>query len=161
PWIDAVEVAGRVQVRRTIWHAALQRFQQADAKAFYPRDAIRHPEPRTMPLIHLQVARRIVPRFLLVLGVLRALKVYRPAADVLPLEIAPRVRQRVLAADFRRGIQSILALRREPSVLSFDRIDIFDQREIERLAEAVGHLAGRSVDDGGVKVVVLAVCDVS
>ena len=65
-----------------------------------------------------------------------------------------------MAADLRRAVQPILALRGQARVLPFERIGVVDQGEIERLPEAVRHLAGRAVDDRRVEIVVLAVGDI-
>ena len=100
PWIEAVEVPGRVQVGRSVRHAAFQRLEQADDQTFRSRDTVSDPESCAMTLIHLQVAFGVVPRFLLIFGVLSSAEVHRAAADVFPLEVAPCVRQRVLTANF-------------------------------------------------------------
>jgi hypothetical protein len=57
------------------------------------------------------------------------------------------MRQGVLPADLRAAIQPVFSLCRQRRVLTFEHIRVLDQRKVERLAEAVRHLAGRSVDD--------------
>ena len=115
------------------------------------RERVVEPRAHFVALIARVVAGRVVPALLAVFGECVERRPDRTAADVLAVEVAPRLGERVIAPGLERG-PAVTDVGGHPIVGAFRFRCVADQRQVERSAGRVRHSACAQVKEVAVHV---------
>src|SRR5262249_26334833 len=136
--------------------------EQADIEAAdRHRQIVNRPEPGAVALVSGQVAGRIVPSLLTVLGILSGASDQRTAAGILAREIPGEPRPGVGGAQLEPQEGAVVDLRVNPRVLAVvEPVVAADDREVVQGAVLVAGLSCGEVAVRGVELVPVAIHEV-